>query len=234
MRKSIAVCLLRAISVFAIPATYLVASVIPPIGLTPGSQYQLIFVTEDPSTAISFDITDYNTFVSGEAALSTELPAGATWSAVASTDTVDANVNAPSGTLPVYNTAGQEVAAAGVGIYTGALNNLVDYDQFGNEAAAAEANNVWTGSDFTGTGIPGATLGGSGDAEVGQVALDGTWLQLTTDIKVAEVAYSRPFYALSSAITVPTPEPASVALALFAVAALAAVAIKKQRSSRRA
>ncbi len=228
MRKSIAVVLFSAICVFASAASQLRASVVPPIGLAPGSQYQLIFVTADPHTAISFDIADYNTFVSEEAALSSELPAGATWNAVASTDTVDANVNAPSGTLPVYNTAGQEVAAAGVGIYLGALNNLVGFDQFGGVATEAQDNDVWTGSDSTGTGIPGATLGGAGDAEVGQLALDATWLELMTEVKVAEVAYSRPFYALSSPITVPTPEPASAVLGLFALAALAALGIKKQ------
>ena len=109
--------------------------------------------------------------------------------------------------MPVYNTAGQQVAAAGVGIYTGLLDNQVAYDQYGGIATEAQGNNVWTGSDYSGVGIAGATIGGSGDAEIGQFALDGTWLEFTTAIKVSEVAFSRPFYALSSPITVPAPSP---------------------------
>ena len=222
MSKSVSAFLLGAFTVFAFPAAHLLAAVIPPIGLAPGSQYQLIFVTANAHNALSFDIGDYNMFVSDEAALSPGLPSGATWNAVASTDAMNANANATSGALPVYNTAGQEVSAAGVGIYSGALDSLVGYDQFGEVATEAQANNVWTGSDYTGTAIAGATLGGAGSAEVGQLALDATWLQFTTEVKVAEVAFSRPFYALSTPITSPTPEPATVVPALMGFVALVA------------
>ena len=229
MRKWIAVSLGAALA--ASLAGRLFATVIPPIGLAPGSQYQLIFVTADPHNATSSDIDIYNQFVSQEASFSSELPPDATtWNAVASTDTTDANVNAPSGTYPVYNTAGQLVADAGVGIYTGVLQHLVAYDQFGNLATEAQDNNVWTGSDYTGTGIAGNTLGGFGDAEIGQFALDGTWLQFTTAVKISEVAFSRPFYALSTALTLPAPEPSSIVLGLFAMAGLTAVAIRKRRT----
>ena len=60
--------LFGAISLFALPASQLVADVVLPAGLTPGSQYQLIFVTADPHNAVSFNISDYNDFVSSEAA----------------------------------------------------------------------------------------------------------------------------------------------------------------------
>ena len=215
MRKSLAVLFLAAFAALALPATHLVANVIPPIGLAPGSQYQLIFVTADPHTAVDFNIGTYNTFVSSEALFGVPfgLPSGATWTAVASTSSVDANSNAPSGALPVYNTLGQEVTAAGVGIYAGALENLVQFDQFGNFATSAQTNNIWTGSDFQGFGVPAATLGGGGNAEVGQFALSATWLQFATLPKATEVTFSRPFYALSGPITtVLTPEPATLTL----------------------
>jgi hypothetical protein len=146
------------------------------------------------------------------------LPSGATWNAVASTDSVDANVNAPSGALPVYNTAGQQVVGPGVGLYSGALDNLVAYDQFGNFATVAQEENVWTGSDYQGFGIPDATLAASsGDTEVGRLALDATWLEFQLEPQFGEVTFSKPLYALSTAIEVPVPEPATMALLGIAI-----------------
>jgi hypothetical protein len=125
MRKSIAGLFFSAFAAFS--ATQLLATVIPPIGLAPGSQYQLIFVTADSTTPGSSNIADYNAFAAAEAALNPSLPPAA-WHVVGSTASVDANVNAPSGGVPVYNTQGIEVASAAV-IYTGSLLNPVASDQ---------------------------------------------------------------------------------------------------------
>ena len=143
MRNPIVVVLHAALAAFALPAAQIMAAVIPPIGLSAGQQYQLVFVTADGRDATSSNIADYNTFVTNEAALNALLPA-ATWHDVGSTASVDANVNAPSGGLPVYNTAGQLVATAGTGLYTATLVNPILYDQFGNAEPANTA--VWTGS----------------------------------------------------------------------------------------
>ena len=106
------------------------AQVIPP-NLPVGSHYQLMFVTSGSDTSTSSAISDYNAFVSAQAALDSSLPA-ATWYAVASTSNDPANTNAPwvSG-VPVYNTHGDLVATAAAGIYTGSLTSAVGYDQFG-------------------------------------------------------------------------------------------------------
>ena len=101
----------------ALSATHLMAGVIPPVGLPPGSPYQLIFVTADGIPGTSPIEAPYNTFVNSEAALSPTLPASS-WHAMTSTaDGTNANVNAPSGGVPVYNTVGQLVATAATGIY---------------------------------------------------------------------------------------------------------------------
>ena len=83
--------------------------------LPPGSQYQLVFVTSDATTAESTNIADYNSFVRQEAAQNSSLPA-ATWNVVASTATVNAVNNALTySSIPIYNTHGQLVASGSSG-----------------------------------------------------------------------------------------------------------------------
>src|ERR1700744_4626362 len=65
------------------------ADFVPPPGVT---DYRLIFVTADGTSATSANIADYNSFATSEAALDPNLPS-TTWTAVASTDLVDAVSN---------------------------------------------------------------------------------------------------------------------------------------------
>jgi hypothetical protein len=228
--RKLAGSLLAALAALALADTRLLANVIAPIGLAPGSQYQLIFVTAVGHSAASDDITVYNTFVSGEAAAGVPfgLPS-TTWHAVASTESVDANANAPSSTLPVYNTAGELVAAAGVGIYSGALDNAVAFDQYGDVALEAQEVDVWTGSDSQGFGIAGAALGDvSGDSEVGRLAVDSTWLEFEVRPQFDEVALSRPLYALSEPLTT-VPEPSVAALVGAALLVIGGTRLLRRR-----
>lgn len=197
--------LLAVVATLAGPAIPLSATVIAP-NLSPGSQYQLIFVTRDGFIGYR-QIAEYNTFVIDQAALSSSLPSGLDWHAVASTDAVDAVVNAPSTGLPVFNTAGQQVDPAGFGIYTGVLSLPVGYDQFGNAADVR----VWTGSDADGTAADSRAMGSSSGASATGLSAssNGTWLQ--SDVNQSGVN-SFPFYALSSPITVPVPEPTAFVL----------------------
>ncbi|MEX0978187.1 MAG: PEP-CTERM sorting domain-containing protein, partial [Pirellulales bacterium] len=75
----------------------------------------------------------------------------------------------------------------------------------------ADDADVWTGSDYQGFGIADATLGAaSGDSEIGQLAIDTTWLEFAVRPQINEVTLEKTFYALSSPITVP--EPTTLAL----------------------
>jgi hypothetical protein len=57
----------------------IMATVVPPTGLAPGSKYQMVFVTADGTPATSTDIFDYNAFARSEAApLNSLLPPGVT------------------------------------------------------------------------------------------------------------------------------------------------------------
>src|SRR5262252_7906358 len=61
------------------------AAFVPPSGLAPGSQYQLIFDTADNIDGTGgTDIATYNSFVKAKAALNPQLPP-TTWAAVVST-----------------------------------------------------------------------------------------------------------------------------------------------------
>jgi hypothetical protein len=225
MRRSIVVLM----AAFAACSPFkLMATVMLPAGLAPGTQYQLIFVTSDSTPAISTAISDYNAFVRSEAApLNSLLPPGVNWDAVASTATVDASQNAPSLGLPIYNTAGQEVASAANGLYSlTSLFNPIEYDQFGNlvlhfiDGGTYIQVNPYTGSNPDGSRLAGFTLGtgfgGVGNAYVGRVdVITPQWLSFTSSPGSDNPL---PLYALSSAITVPgVPEPATLALMYLAL-----------------
>jgi PEP-CTERM motif len=198
----------------ALSATHLMAGVIPPIGLPPGSPYQLIFVTADGIPGTSTTEVPYNTFVNSEAALSPTLPASS-WHAMTSTaDGTNANVNAPSGGFPVYNTVGQLVATAATGIYISDLGSEIAYDQFGNlaqndPAPFAADGPIWTGSILPGLVAPGFPLGAT-QAEFGldYSNADPLWFSAGS----SDSAQSFQLYALSSTIISPIPEPATITL----------------------
>lgn len=189
-----------------------------PTGLAPGTQYQLLFVTSDTSFATSTNISDYNTFVTTEAALNSTLAAfdsanSVTWTVIGSTTAVNADVNAPSSGL-VYNLENTELASSGV--YGGTLLSPVGFDENGNSSS----NNVWTGSTTSGTVAGGINDLGQTFPEIGFANVaTGSW------IASGNGTFSNnglSLYALSSVITVPqastTPEPGT--LGLTACAAL--------------
>jgi hypothetical protein len=212
MSKQIALLL---VGLVAFCAAQVQTAIVPPIGLAAGSEYQLIFVTSGTTNGQSPDISNYNAFVNVQAALSPSLPI-ATWSAVGSTDTVNANVNAPSdfvggSYLPVYNTQGLLVTAAG--LYSDIIPvNAITYTQMGVPTATA----VWTGSSAFGAAEPGAALG-AGQVQVGisNDAGNPGWLSETAFNPAGDF----PLYALSS-VLVATPEPASIVLLALGAAGL--------------
>jgi hypothetical protein len=193
-------------------ATPLQASISLP-DLPSGSQYQLLFVTADYTTPTSDDINYYNEFVTDQADLNPLLPI-TSWHAIASTATVDANINAPWLGLPVYNTQGQQVNHPGQSLYVGNILNPVADDQYGNGLNAA----VWTGSSQTGTGT--GAIGTGGTVEPLGTTSDGghtMGITHTTEDRWLTAGNDRtnglaPLYALSAVITVgtPAPEPASI------------------------
>ncbi len=233
--SQIATCLLFTAVLLATVPTSLQADVIPPIGLAPGSPYQLVFVTADTTAATSSDINYYNTFVQGEAALNPSLPT-ATWRAVASTVSVNARDNAPTyASVPIYNTNGQLVATGSTALWSDDLQNPVDYDQSGQLAASSY---VWSGSNDSGTAgtLPLGELTPLNDLIFGpMVGLDVSagpgWLghHETWNYYSPPNTNTLPLYALSSPITVPAPEPSTFVLLGIGTTSLVAYAWRKRR-----
>ena len=211
------------------PATDLLAGFVPPIGLAPGSQYQLMFVTADSIVGSYGTEAPYNAFVNAEAAANPSLPS-TTWHAAASTfDGTSANVNAPSGGLPVYNTQGVQVSGDG-GLYVSRLVDNEMVDQFGNSTPNTDL--VWTGGDHFGGGLFGNSLGNTlGNAVIYDspsiVFFDqeGVYFGLPT-------GDSLPVWALSGTLTVPTPEPSSIVLLSLGAIAFGAGAIRRRMAKQ--
>jgi hypothetical protein len=186
-----------------------------PSGLAPGTHYQLVFVTSDGFFATSSSISDYNADVTAEAASDSQLATfdtanGVTWTVIGSTDTVNADTNAPSTGL-VYTLDGTKVASSSSSLYSGSLLAPIDI----NENGAVEAgDDVWTGSTSSGTYAGGINGLGQTFPEYGSSSsTTAAWITGSNGIESDNYI---PLYALSSVITVPypsaVPEPATDAL----------------------
>jgi hypothetical protein len=203
-----------------------------PAGLTPGSTYQLAFVTLDGFFATSTTISDYNTDVTDEAALNATLAAfdtanGVTWTVIGSTPSVNATANAPSSGA-VYTLDGTQIASAANLLYSGSLLAPIDINQNG----ATESTTTWTGSTTSGTVAGGINDLGQTFPEYGSSTLTtGGWIAQANG---TDSDNNKPLYALSSVITVQgtssTPEPATVTLVPGAMLFLAGLSRLRRRS----
>jgi len=178
-----------------------------PTGLPPGSQYQIMFVTRFGTTATSSNIQDYNNFVTLEADQNPTLNAlGATWTAVASTPTFNANQATNTTSTPIYSTEGNLLEPSFPALFTDTSFFGPPADQFAFPSAPSYFVPVWTGSDIHGLQLPNLTLG-SPLVSVGTNSTDfavaGAWLQYDNGVLAIPSSDTLCLYAISSPITVP-------------------------------
>jgi hypothetical protein len=183
----------------------------PPAGV---SEYRLLFVTADQTAASSTDISTYNGFVTSEATQNPALPT-TTWTAIASTTSVNAVTNVDCGAscdanVPIYLVDGTTLVATSTAAFFGAtILNAPSEDQSGNPSYAY----AWTGSNSDGTATTTYEMGGSQGTQVGETQSTGTTV-LSSFFDAFNGVHRSPsdqysLYALSGAIEVTVPEPAT-------------------------
>jgi hypothetical protein len=198
----------------------------PPAGVT---HYRLAFVTDTVTSAESTDITDYNTFVTSDAANNSSLPT-TTWRAIGSTSGpisftaignaigVDAADNITCGaacdsSVPIFLVDGTQVAISADAMFSGTIVHTIDEDENGNNL---DGSYVWTGSNPAGTAASGSELG----TRIPEFGITGSDESTMLSVGQFDGTVAFPLYAISGEISA-VPEPASVTLLAFGSAALA-------------
>jgi hypothetical protein len=193
------------------------APITTPMGLNPGDQYRLAFVTASASTAISTNINDYNTFVTTVANTQMALSSlGTTWTAIGSTSSVDARDNTgtnPIGTgVPIFLLDGEsKIADDNADLWDGTIDHALNVTEAGNTFGGA-AIVVWTGTSSNGTKAPGPNIRELGaDVVAGGVSnsVTSTWIIGGGFDKNAP----NPLYAISGVLIVGTPAATATATA---------------------
>lgn len=196
--------------------------VVPP-GLSPGASYRLVFVTSATRNGTSPNVADYKAFVMA-AANSRPLLAGlgTTWTAITSTQMVDAQDNTGTNPMsvggvpanpgvPFYRLDGARVAPNNATFWNAVFpESTISFTELGTRTpislqtpAQGEQPWVWTGTTSGGTKSPSNSLGAS--FPVAAVAPNSgagpyAWIGLATS--AANDAHA--LYGMSGVLTVPS------------------------------
>lgn len=215
--KSITVGFCLAITALAMTASSaLAAPITVPTGLNPGDTYRLAFVTSTRRDATSTDIADYNAFVTGVANTQSALAAlGTTWTAIASTATVNAMDNTstvPSGAggslgVPIFLLNDTQVADSYDDLWDGSTDVGLNINENGLNSFGFGAF-VWTGTNGGGaSSIPlGSTIDVNGQGPSASIGTtfrnDQGWIfQLGSFVPTSSTLS---FYGISGLLTVPS------------------------------
>jgi hypothetical protein len=181
-----------------------------PAGLNPGDQFRFVFVTDGDRDATSTNIGDYDSFVNAQAGGATYNGVVVSWVAIGSTDSVDAIDHVGQASAPVFLPDGTLVTTTTTtaGLWSRTLLHEIDLDLAANPVSPFTF--VWSGTNPFGTGFGGPL--GSLTPQVGSPFF-------TNDAWIASgrsnSGDSRPFYGISSVLTVPqssVPEPTSLTI----------------------
>jgi hypothetical protein len=180
-----------------------------PAGLNPGDHFRFVFVTDGTRDATSTNIADYDNFVNAQAIGATYNGMVVNWLAIGSTESGDAIDHVGQANAPVYLSDGTPVTTTTTpaGLWSRTLLHEIDLDLAANPVAPFTF--VWSGTNPFGTGFGGPL--GSPTPLVGSPFF-------TNDAWIASGRSNsgdfRPFYGISSVLTVPqaVPEPSTVTM----------------------
>ena len=218
-----------------------------PTGLHAGDQFRIIFVTPDKISAVSNNIVTYDNFVNTEAAGATYNGQTIHWSAIGSTDAIDAKAHIGATNAAVYMANGTEVAVSdsSTGLWSGGdLLAQPTQDLAGNSYTSGT---VWTGTSGIGTEYntlvsgQGTVYWGLGatnnvtdkgityinNVEVGSLHLNVggyDWISLGFGTGLAPRTNTYQVYGISDVLTVPAaiPEPSTLLISGLGVFAIGA------------
>jgi hypothetical protein len=187
-------------------------------GLDPGDPYRLAFVTSTTRDATSSNLADYNLFVTNLANSVPQLAAlDTTWTAIASTNTVDARDNTSTNPLndtgvPIYLLDGTALANDNGDLWDGSIINPLRVSESGINLGCQL---TWTGSSTVGQRQPIGFLGYS-DVFVGSsCSSTNPWMVVT--LLPSSLDYH--LYGISGVLTA-IPEPATSAQLLLGLIAM--------------
>jgi len=211
----------------AVTSTTHAAGVTLPPSLNPGDEYRLIYITNGARSGASALLSDYDAFVTADAAAISILAAlGTTWQIIGSAGGVWArdhtNTNPASGSgVPIFNLAGLNVANNNADLWDGTINN------FNTDATGgAVSGRLLSGTDSLGQGFSGP-LGVNGmDYASNANGTDFSWIAQAAPGVSQNDVYR--MYGISGVLTA-VPEPGSAALLGLGTLLLAA---RRRRSAQ--
>ena len=168
--------------------------------LETGEQYRLVFVTSTTRNATSSNIADYNAFVNTAAALNSDL-AGISWTAIASTTSIDArDTTSTTGTgVPIYLLDDTLFVSDYTALWDGSARPSLNITEQGGTFNSL----VWTGTSLGGTKDAADELGDgtprAGKSDVTSEQTQSWWISRIT----ASSSTLYPLFAISEVLTVP-------------------------------
>jgi len=205
-----------------------------PIGLAPGTQYRLVFVTSNETYSGGSDhgsnppwftsVADYDAFATTQATAVPSLNAlNTTWKAVISTRSPNSAAKTNTGTdpavtngVPIYNLGGLIVATNNADLWDGTIANPINVNEYGGGPVAQRGGvphyTVWTGASADGgnSGAGNALISQDGGyISVGRAdATDSSWIAGLDSAGVdpnTRHTDAQPIYVISGILTVPYP-----------------------------
>ena len=186
-----------------------------PAGVSPGGSFRFIYATPTTTIATSTSIATYNTFVSNATNTGSATYEGVlvSWSAVASVSGVNAKDNVGIYNVPVYLANGNRVVASDAKLWDSSLLEA-QLDRTLSDGFPAN-DDIWTGSQTSGTGWSGQLLGASRPRSGRDDFVNGNWVDRT---RQAANTILLSMYGISNVLVAPVPEPSTVAMALAGLA----------------
>ena len=180
-----------------------------PAGLNPGDHFRFVFVTDGIRDATSTNITDYDSFVNGQAGGATYNGVVVNWLAIGSTNSVDAIDHVGQANAPVFLSDGTLVTTTTTpaGLWSRTLLHEIDLDLAANPVPPFTF--VWSGTNSFGTGF-GGPLGSPTPLVGSPFFTNDAWIASGR----SNSGDARPFYGITSVFTVPqaVPEPSTLTM----------------------